>query len=208
MKDDPKPIMQVIKDLQAGKNCPENEEALYRFLVPVVSQVFREKKIPPQEGEELTQEVIFRVFKSMPAVEDEERLKAWARKAAGNRFVDYVRRRKAEKRGKEVAWLEKADDWEGIVQEVADGSRESQPEAAALDRESWQLFMEEMQQLSKRQHDCILFAVLHEMSQEEIAKHLKIEVNTVKSHLHAARQRLAERLAQHFDKARRRQKGN
>jgi RNA polymerase sigma-70 factor (ECF subfamily) len=55
-----------------------------------------------------------------------------------------------------------------------------------------------MEELPEQMRKCVMLRVYQELSYQEIAVVLRLSVETVKTHLHQARQRLRIRLADYF----------
>jgi RNA polymerase sigma factor (sigma-70 family) len=110
-----------------------------------------------------------------------------------------VRRTSEERRRREPA-LDPAS----ALDEIADPAPADRLEETQRDRARLDALHDAMRQLPARQRQCLALQVRDGLSYEEIARTLRLSVNTVRNHLAAARESLRARLREEVENARRR----
>lgn len=124
-------------------------------------------------GEELAQEAMLRAHRHWERVRGYDRPAAWVRRVTTNLASSARRRRHAER-----AAVERF------------GALRSVPQLAPEVDEFWSV----VRNLPARQRDAVMLFYLEDRSVADIAVELDCAENTVKAHLHKARQRLAREL--------------
>ena len=71
-------------------------DEIYELIFPMVSR-FVAVRVPKQDVEDVAAEVIIKVWKGLPHIENQNALKAWAFKIASRQIVDYYRANKRER---------------------------------------------------------------------------------------------------------------
>jgi RNA polymerase sigma-70 factor, ECF subfamily len=145
-----------------------------------------------EEAEEVTQDVLVRLWRHQQRV-DEERLGSWLLRVTRNACYDLLRKR----RSVQAAAGPPAGD--GEVDEVA--SAEPDPEArirAADFRRSLQAALNE---IGEPYRTVVLLREVQGLPHREISEALGIPEATVRVHLHRGRQRLRERLREEYGHA-------
>ncbi len=133
-------------------------------------------------AEDLAQESFIRGYRKLATFDVERPFGPWIRRLAANLCLNHLRKRR-------------------FIQMPLDDERDPSIESALQDLEQDQI----QDEARKRVHEAIMElppkyrAVIElrhyqDMSYAEIARTLKIPISDVKSHLHRARRRLAERL--------------
>ncbi|MBL4771048.1 MAG: sigma-70 family RNA polymerase sigma factor [Planctomycetes bacterium] len=169
--------------LAAGDVGPFEE--FVRGQTPLFLAFFRRLGAGPADAEDLTQEVMLRLFKSADRYQTSGRFEAFAFRVARNAWID--RRRKASVRPQAARGGGGDDD------ELPDPldlltSREPSPESAAESQETQESLFAALAQLSNDHREAFRLGVLEKVPYSEIAQHLKVPVGTVKSRVfHAVR---------------------
>jgi RNA polymerase sigma-70 factor (ECF subfamily) len=184
-KDDPS--LWLIEQIQAGIEPEENLRRLHERHYRRVVSFFLRKGVSPEESRDLTQEVFLRAFKGIDGFRKGGRFESWLFEIAHNVFSNEVRRRHSEKRKGREASLD-------TVREDDHSS------AAAIDEERLQTLRRALAELPPPMRLCCELRYVRGYSYQEIATLTKISIETVRAHLHQARRRLEDRLADAEDK--------
>jgi len=176
-------------DFGAGRET-SFRQIFERFHRPVY-RFFERRGFSTGECEDLTQEAFVRIHKGLEGLREIAGLKAWIFEISANVYRQELRRRSALKRsGHEVSWpAGKEDRGEAPV-----SASEPGPLRRTLARERVELLEAALEDLSPQMRRCVLLRGYQELSYEEIAAALQVSVQTVKVHLHRARQKLNAKL--------------
>ncbi len=174
------------------------EHLFERFYRPV-SYFFANRGFSDDECRDLTQETFLGVYRGIGRFRRDASVETWLFTIAGNIWRNALRSRSAEKRdAKEVSLAALIDDGEQIVGDPAADAGAGGPLDDALTSERLRCLREAMAELPPQMRRCMLLRVDQDMKYREIAAVLQISVDTVKSQLFQARERLKTRLAAHF----------
>ena len=145
---------------------------------------FRRLGAGPADAEDLTQEVMLRLFKSADRYQTSGRFEAFAFRVARNAWID--RRRKASVRPQAARGGVGDDDQPDPLQQLQ--SREPSPESLAEGHETQQQLFAALAQLSEGHREAFRLGVLEKIPYSDIASRLGVPVGTVKSRVfHAVR---------------------
>jgi RNA polymerase sigma-70 factor (ECF subfamily) len=183
-------IVDLIEKIQQGGVQRERgAERLFEIFRPVVLSFFSRKGVSPEECRDLTQDVFYRVFKSIDTFRGKVEFKAWLFEIAQNVFFNYLRSRKAEKRSAVVQSISQRgpDDEESPMDLLA-------PEQDPLDEMIARQWREELasalDDLPDQMRRCCLLRYGQGLKYREIAAELGVSIETVKAHLFQGRKRL------------------
>jgi RNA polymerase sigma-70 factor (ECF subfamily) len=140
------------------------------------------------EAEELSQEAFVQVFQKLASFRHECAFSTWLFKIARNLAID--RRRSARWRAPHL------DD--EVLQSVRDDCLDANPEERTAAQERRHLLISSLDQLSEKQRMVVLLFYWLDCSVAEIERLTDLNQQTIKSHLHRARQRLASTLAKEY----------
>lgn len=132
-------------------------------------------------AEDLAQEVFLQLYRNLSAVSSEAHLVFWLRKVTMHRAIDRLRR---------APPLERA-----APEEAAAAASEMEPGDPLLERRLRGLVME----LPAAARAVVLLRFQEDLDPGEIARTLKMPLNTVKSHLRRSLAQLRERLTETAD---------
>ena len=184
-------IEKAVKEYQSEKNRDENSHVIYRYLYPRIFNIFRMQGVFHEECQDLTQEVIFRVFTHMREFRHDSRLDTWATRIAQHVFHDQGRRLRTGKRfARHISLDSGGDDGDEQQFEIADCSLESQPEEMALKEERERIVLEAVIGLPPRMRDCWRLRYEQERTTREIAVIMRISEGAVKAHLHQTEEKI------------------
>lgn len=139
-----------------------------------------------EEAEDVTQEVLLRLWRHRQGV-DEERLGSWLLRVTRNACYDLLRKRRSET----AAGFTRIFDDEA-VQEVASGEPGPQDRAEASDFRRRLLVA--LAEIGEPYKSVIILREVQGLPHREIGEALGIPEATVRVHLHRGRRRLRERL--------------
>jgi RNA polymerase sigma-70 factor (ECF subfamily) len=187
------PILDLVKQVQAGIRVEENFEQIFRRFRPVVHSFFLRKGFSPEQSRDLTQDVFFRLFKGIDTFRGETRFERWLWEIADHVYLNELRRRNTQKRA-------------GAMKPIADGAMEMppsldlSPEELALREQGVGVLRAAFQDLPDQMRECCILRYERGLEYQEIADEMKISQETVKAQLHQARKRLSGRLAEEREK--------
>lgn len=143
------------------------------------------------DAEDITQGVLVEGWERLADLRNPARLGPWLRSIAVHRCIDLVRRngRLAEHAQAGVADNPDAPAAAGLAQTTA-----TDPDAAVERAEARRQVLAAVATLSRTQRETVTLYYLNGYRLEEVARILEVPVGTVKYRLHAAREKLSERL--------------
>ncbi len=133
------------------------------------------------EAEEVTQEVFINVYRKLKSFKFKSSLKTWVYRIAVNMAIDY-----AKKRGKEQDHTVSYDDYNKPDKTIDPVSEEI--ERAQHEKNISTL----LDALSPDQRACIVLRSIEGLSYQEISESLNININTVRTRLKRAREKLID----------------
>ena len=142
-----------------------------------------------EEAEDVTQEVLLRLFRHRRKVEP-ERMGAWLLRVTRNACYDLLRQRRT--RSRHTADM---DDEEAC--ELPDRHTPS-PEARAGTAAFRRRLEEALRELSEPYRSVLILREIQGLKYQEIADTLEMPLNTVRVHLHRGRRKLRERLHEDY----------
>jgi RNA polymerase sigma-70 factor (ECF subfamily) len=171
----------------------EDFRRLFLRYSPLVHALFRRHGLPPEDSRDLTQETFFRVYKSMGRLRSETKIRAWLFQIANNLWQNDLRYRRAAKRGAGTVPLcnpLEADDPASFEVVRAAVAPDRDPLSDLLDRERSGRLRHAVAALPPQMRRCVVLRIDHELKYREIAAVLQLSIETVKSQVHQARERL------------------
>ncbi len=142
------------------------------------------KSITNEENEDLEQEVYIRVLKNSDRYKEKGNFKAWINTITRNISIDYL---KSARKKHETLAIE-----EEYFCTVKD--KGSTPELRLIKNEQEERILNEINKLSPKLKDVIIYTEFYNLSYEECAKKLKCPLGTIKSRVFNAKRQLAEKL--------------
>ncbi len=140
-----------------------------------------------EEAEDVTQEVLLRLWRHQDGVE-EERLGAWLLRVTRNACYDLLRRRRADATQPGMAASLEVEE----ARELA--SAEPDPRAQAEAAEFRRRLLAALDELGEPYKSVIILREVQGLAHREIGEALGIPEATVRVHLHRGRKKLRERL--------------
>ena len=135
--------------------------------------------VPPEDADELLQEVFARVHRAAASYEPDRPLKPWVFTIAANARRTWFRRRKV----RQIVRGVRAEDRVGR-EPTGDELVEAQETGAWLEAQ--------IARLPERQRDVVLLCCVERLDQAEVAEALRVPLSTVKTRLRRGRAALLE----------------
>lgn len=190
----------VIHEIKQGLKVEENFRWLFERHYAQINRFFRRKGFDPEDCRDLTQETFISVYKGLGALHHEEQFESWLFAIAHNIWCGTIEKRSAQKRSASIVSLDaggETDEQLPLVERIPDESTD--PLGIALEQERLEKLQGAMRHLPLQMNRCLQLRVVHELSHAEIARVMGISVNTVKAHLHQARNALRTQLSSYFE---------
>jgi RNA polymerase sigma-70 factor (ECF subfamily) len=163
---------------------------------------FLHRGFPREECRDLTQETFLRVFRSMGRFRGEASFQTWLFQIATNLWRNEVRRRMTEKREAREVSLEGEVEKGRPLRADHRLPGESEPSGALdglLAGERRLMMREALDSLPPQMRRCVLLRIDQNLKYREIAVAMQISIDTVKSQISQARERLERTLGRYFD---------
>jgi len=138
-----------------------------------------------EEAEDVTQEVLMRLWKNMESLKSET-ISAWIRRVTTNACIDTVRKRRAYR-----ARIVASGEVEDFSQAV---SHELDPSVSAEGSELRGHIRRALSALEEPYRSIVIQREIQGLKYNEISEALQLPLNTVKSYLHRARRMLRDEL--------------
>jgi RNA polymerase sigma-70 factor (ECF subfamily) len=174
----------ILAALRSGREAEAFDllVAAYRRRVHALAySIVRDR----QAAEDVAQDVFVKLWRALPRYDGRAQLSTWIYAITRNAGISALRGRRPE------VSLEDPDVLAAAEVAGAERAGEARGDAAELDRTLARLVAE----LPERQRQVVTLYYLEERSCDEVAAMLAMPVNTVKTHLHRARAKLAAELA-------------
>lgn len=193
-------LTRLIQALKQGQGEQENFAELYRCCYVQVFQFFTRKKIPPEEARDLTQNTFFSVFRNLKTLRQDEQFESWLFQIARRELYHRSERQRAQKRKGIDVPLESADT-SGFAEQASPAASlqtaTPNPQELLLAEESRQQVRAALQRLPEQMR-LVTELRVHGLAYREIAEQVNISINTVKSQLFQARERLRKEVGGYF----------
>jgi len=165
--------------IQASQGNIDSFEAIYRTYSDFIYHVAFRVVNSLEDAEEVTQEVFLAVYRELPGFRFQSSFKTWVYRIAANTAINHAKKRSKEQ-NRTVEFEESMES--GIMinpfNEKSDRDHQEKVISTLLGA------------LSPDQRACLVLRDLEGLSYDEIAETLKININTVRSRLKRARERL------------------
>ena len=167
----------------AQKGDQEAFAALVRLYEKRVLALTRRMCRNPADAEEAAQEAFLAAWQGLPFFRGDASFSTWLYRLASNACVDLLRRE-----GRHQAAAGPSLDDEEAPLDVADGT--PGPQEAAERRELREQIEEGLRALTPEHRQVLLLREMHQLSYDEIADTLELDVGTVKSRISRGRRQL------------------
>jgi len=181
--------LELIKKLQVGHHSAFKE--LFQTYSAMVFNVCFRMLGNQQEAEDVTQDVFFKVYKSVRQFRCESKLSTWLYRIAINFCLDYQRRKKRERLLSLDFIFENPGQEEcGVVAASEDGL-DAMLEKSEIER----IVQNAINSLPKHQRVALTLQMYEGLPYQEIAEVMNCSVASVESRLHRAKQNLYKKLS-------------
>lgn len=173
---------------------------------PAIERYFAQKGFNSTEAEDLAQETFLLAYQGLEGFRGDAEFKTWLYRIAENIFKRAIRAGKALKRDAQEDSLDEVAP-DSLSQSATAWSDTSEPKGrhngeqlkSLLTREHLAAVREAVKEMPLQMRRCMVLYGFQQLSYQEIADVMKLDINTVKSHIFQARQRLKGRLGDRFD---------
>ncbi len=187
----------LLKGLRAGDERAY-EQLVIRFQQPVFNLVSRLLN-DPADASDVVQEVFLKVFRNVPSFRGQSSLKTWIYRIAVNEGHNH-RRWFSRHRKQEVGLDAEAEGTRTYQETLADRSRS--PFEFASEHETHSLIEEGLATVNPNFRAAVILRDIEDLSYEEIAEILQVNIGTVKSRIlrgrEALRHVLLERMSERY----------
>ncbi len=194
-----------VVDLELG-DLPHNAErqedfgALFQEYAESILIFFARRGCPDEECRDLAQETFLRAYRGYSRFRGDSTVTTWLLRVAANVWKNSIREKRAIKRGAPTESLDAALE---RGEPAGEASAERRPRLSgpldhALERERRQMLREAVSALPPRMRRSVMLRIDQGLKYHEIASMMQVSVDTVKTQLHQARQRLRVELGEYF----------
>jgi RNA polymerase sigma-70 factor (ECF subfamily) len=186
------PSQRLVELIKAGVDPEGNFGRLFKLHDRSIRNYFLRRGLSAEEARDSTQEVFLRVSRGLGSFRGESQFRTWLLEIADHVYQNELRRRSTGKRkGKEISL-----DTGGQSEEGEGPARFEPPPLPpkALDevlkREQTERLSRAIQDLPPKMRACFRLRYGQGRKYEEIAVLMNVSIDTVKAHLHQAKQKL------------------
>ncbi|HVR96088.1 MAG TPA: sigma-70 family RNA polymerase sigma factor [Thermoanaerobaculia bacterium] len=182
----------LVLRIQQGVEVEANFRRLFDRYYASVIQFFRNQGFQEQDASDLTQDAFLRVYRSVEQFRHDARFRTWLLTIVGNVWRNELRRLHSGKREARQVSLDETTEEGQKALEIPDGSV-AEPLTRLQEEERMKDVQKAVESLPPQMRRCVLLRA-QGLKYREIADILQISIETVKSQLHQAKQRLRELL--------------
>jgi RNA polymerase sigma-70 factor (ECF subfamily) len=173
-----------------------NQRAIFDAYHGRVERFFESRGFQEADALDLTQETFIRVFQNMDNLRSQSSLGPWILRIAANLWKNEIRFQKAGKRdAQEVSFEGAGTEGDAIERAALEMKQVPSQLDEALASERLGAVEKCLDTLPPRMRRCFVLHIYQDRKYQEIADVLEVSIQSVKSHIHQARQRLAECVA-------------
>lgn len=189
------PINRVVEGLRAGHEVEENARTLFRHFYPKVLRFFLGHGFDASDAEDLAQDTLRRALGGLRTFRGTSSFESWLFAIAANLRRNALRTRTRHRANDHYSLdAETPDDAPARTTDLAD--ERPSPEKVAYERQRLDALQRALGSLSEQKRRCLFLRLEKGLGYREIAAVLGVEINTVKSHLSQARQKLKHELGE------------
>jgi RNA polymerase sigma-70 factor, ECF subfamily len=188
--------VELLRQLGRGELGEAGFGLVFELYHPRLVAFFGKRVFRDEDAEDLTQDVLARVYQGRGSFESVADFDAWIFTIAANRARNWQRSRVTAKRDGQAVPVE---DLERVPASVAVGAVVSRPRSPLDDFLAQELVDQvhaALRELPARMGETAWLRFVHELPYEEIAARMEVSAQTVKAQLHQARLRLKGELGE------------
>lgn len=176
----------IVAELQRGRDVETNFQRLFSRYYGPVRQFFVHRGFAPEQCDDLTQEVFFRIYRNIATYRGDTGFGTWILGILRNVWRNEMRRRSALKRAAPEVTLDEESSEQST--ETGDPLRE------IVNRDALDRVERTLRELPPQMRRTMTLRLYRGLTYNDIARLLAISPNTVKRHLAEARKRLQSAL--------------
>ncbi len=189
----------LVAALQEGGDREEIFRQLYERYQRPVHACFARRGLAAEDCRDLTQETFLRLYRGIGNFRRQSRFETWLYEIALNVWRNEIRNRSARKRDVEETRL--ADERPGGGGRLLPTFDNPAQVDDLLAKEETRLLRRELEKMPPQMQRCLRLRLDQELKFREIADLMQISIETVKSQLGQAKQRIRRRLSKYFEAA-------
>jgi len=184
------PDRDIVKKAQKGDKSAFSElvNHYYEMVYALAMGILHNR----ESAKDLTQDVFVKVYGNINKFKGQSKFKTWLYRVAVNQALDQTRKKRP------TESLDITED-EGVKPHVPVANPAAGPRDEAARQELKVVFRQALAELSPEHRAILVLREWQELSYEEIAETLNLELGTVMSRIHYARKKLAEVLEKRSD---------
>jgi len=167
----------------AAQGDVEAFEKIYRTYSKFVYNVAYRVVQHMEDAQEITQEVFLIVHRKLESFQFQSSLKTWLYRVTTNTSLNYVKKRSRKQKRESTELIEDYHSYEAK-------NNVERPEDNLHKQDNEGLIQQLLNHLNPDQRACIVLRNMEGLSYEEIAETLQININTVRTRLKRAREKL------------------
>lgn len=172
---------------------------LYEAYFKRVCFFYLRQGLSSPAAEELTQEAFLSVYKGLEGFRAEASYETWIFRIVRNKLKNYYRHNAAQMRdAPEVPISALQENLEESLRTPRSRPPRS-PESSLLSREREQLLYSALSELPPKMREVLTLRLQGDLKYQEIADRLQISIDTVKSHIFQAREKLRHSVGDYFE---------
>ncbi|MCP4657080.1 MAG: sigma-70 family RNA polymerase sigma factor [bacterium] len=192
----------LLEALEAGYGREEVFRKLYELYRRPVHACFARRGFSAEECRDLTQETFLHLYQGIARFRGQSRFETWLFEITTNVWRNEIRNRSALKRDMYEVGLEDAAPWE--PRGTSDGdlpgkSVDPEPLEDLLAEERVRVLRDALEELPPQMRRCVQLRLDQDLKFREIAVLMQVSIDTVKSQMAQAKQRLRIRLGGYFE---------
>lgn len=184
-----------MAELRCGIEVEENFRWISSRYHRPVFHFFANRRMLPDRCEDLTQEVFLRVYRGISGFRGDSSFQTWLFRIVWNIWRSEYGSTAQKVNAHMVSLEETVESEEQLSIDAKVHREEEDPLAHALTEERRALIHREIEQMPAQMRQCILLWI-RGRKYREIAELMQISIDTVKSHLNQAKERLKRRLGE------------
>jgi RNA polymerase sigma-70 factor (ECF subfamily) len=195
-------VEHLVRGIQQSQNREQDFRALFQRYYPPVVRFFFNRGFQPQEAEDLTQEVLLRVYRGLEDFCFEAHFDTWIFRIVTNVWKNALRHRDTlEGKAKHLS-VDRQFTSSGrgpttsVIEELPDPTTDPLDQVIATERS--RLLYLALAELPPRMRRCVVLRVGQDLKYQEIADLMGVSLATVKTQLRTAQKRLRPLLEHHF----------